>query len=552
MSVISPSPVAKDSLSPPPADARSFEAPPPPFTVDAASAKYPNAANNDDADLFAARIADIGNSRTGDTRAADEGGGRDANGSVDHEATARRIVAAFVAHARAARNLPAEADASHVIAAYFAPHAKGDADTAGRWLEDDTSLLLGLAKASGLFEGDVDAASLEAGHRRLLANALVLSLTRAIDWKAALGADGADGATVFYDGITLRNATRLSLRDAAAAMDARIGQALDAAAGTKGLGAMIPQLRTALIGDPTLSFHPLPQTVRYGSRDWMNLWAGIEACKDAGLNPAALSFDEVTAFGQAMSMAPTSSAERGHELAQTAVLLMAHAAGKADLAQLREDNQAEITEKIQAFAAQEFKSEIALGEVTARLLALGDPPTAQGIAEEALKELGLDPRAIVIEEPVSSKGKRLSFKLHDFYVRFNDLSEIEPGPYNNDLIAEIGDNAPRYKDVYNRKFDAYISNYIDAHKGLVRVMTDIARQDGFREGDPDASIRIDRIAITSPSDIQAYGFFIRYSDGKSLYRYFFSPSGIVEKFQTRWAARTGLEATAISPWPRKT
>jgi hypothetical protein len=128
------------------------------------------------------------------------------------EAASRRLVEAFVDHARSGLDLPGDADSASVISAYFASHA--GADASGRWLENDSPLMLCLAKASGLFAGEVGVADLVPGHRRLLARALVLSLTRPIDWRAALNADPANGAAVFYEGITLRNATQLSIKDA--------------------------------------------------------------------------------------------------------------------------------------------------------------------------------------------------------------------------------------------------------------------------------------------------------------------------------------------------
>ena len=101
--------------------------------------------------------------------------------------------------------------------------------------------------------------------------------------------DTAGGTAVFYDGLTLRNATGLSIQDAAAAIDARIGQALTASAATRGLAAVIPQLRVALLDDPTLSVEPLSQSIRYGSRDWVNLWIGIQACAATGVDPATMT-----------------------------------------------------------------------------------------------------------------------------------------------------------------------------------------------------------------------------------------------------------------------
>jgi hypothetical protein len=477
--------------------------------------EHPSAAERPRTQNLAARIDRVGDIMANDTQAAV---GTDVAAQAE---TAQRLTAAFVEHARADLGL-ADTDPARAVAAFFASHRHAGADTADRWLEKDTRLMLSLAKVSGLFAGEPDAADLGAGHRRLLANALALALTRSVDWNTALNADTVDLSAVFYDGIALRNAAHLSIKDAAAAIDARIGKALEASAATRGFAAIIPQLRTALVGDPTLSLEPLSHTVRYGSRDWMTLWTGIQACAAAGLDAATLSPVEVMAFGQAIDTT------EGQPL-QDGLLLMAHAGGKVDLTQLQENNQAEITRKIQSFAAQEFRNEIALADAVDRVIALGEPPTARRIAEDALKEQGLDPMAVVIEEPVSSKGKRLGYKLHDFYVRFDDLNEMESNQFNGDLIAKRDKNAPRFKDVYNRKFDAYISDYIDAHKQIVRLVVDMAAKDGFRESDIGSSVSIERVLVASHPDVQAHGFFISCNDKQGFHRYFFSPAGFIEK-----------------------
>ncbi|ANN76389.1 hypothetical protein BAU07_03990 [Bordetella flabilis] len=509
-------PVAKDGFLPHSARARSSEISPlAPAPGRANSAKHPSGAEHIPAEDIAARIAKVGELKAGDTQDAAR------TGVAEHTETAQRLVAAFVEHARADLGL-AGTDPDRVVAAFFASRPYAGADTADRWLEKDTRLMLRLARASGLFAGEPGQADLGPGHRRLLANALALALTHPIDWNTALNADTADRSAVCYDGITLRNAAHLTIKEAAAAIDARIGRVLAASAATQGLAGLIPQLRAALVGDPTLSFEPLPHTVRYGSRDWMKLWTGIHSCIAAGLDAATLSIAEVMAFGQAIDMTGRLPPENG-------LLLMAHAGGKVDLTQLRENNQAEFTRKIQAFAAEEFKAEIALSEAIERVLALSEPPTARRIAEDALKAQGLDPMAVVIEEPVTSKGKRLGYKLHDFYVKFNDLSEIESNQFNGDLIAKRDKNAPRYRDVYNRVFDTYISDYIDAHKRIVRLVVDMAAKDGFLESGNGSSVSIERIQVTSHRDVQAHGFFVCCKDRQGLHRYFFSPAGIIEK-----------------------
>ncbi len=153
--------------------------------------------------------------------------------------------------------------------------------------------------------------------------------------------------------------------------------------------------------------------------------------------------------------------------------------GKVDLAQLREDNQAAIAQSVQAFVAEEFKAEIALADAIDRLIALGEPPTARRIAENELREKGLDPAAFVVEEPVSSRGRMVGhparFLCEVQRSRGNRTQSIQPRA----LIGKIGKNIPLFRDVYNRQFDAYISGYIDAHKKIVGLVLDMARKDGF-------------------------------------------------------------------------
>ncbi|OZI59453.1 hypothetical protein [Bordetella genomosp. 11] len=483
------------------------------------------------------------------------------SGDTPANADARRemaasLTAAFVEHARVRLGLAAEDDAARVIAAFFAASPKPDTNAAGRWLEHDADLMLCLARACRLFAHEPAAADLGPGQRRLLANGLALALTDSIDWPAALNADAADGTAVFYDGLTLRNANKLSIEDAAAAIEARIGKTLAASAATRGFAPIVAQLRVALIGDPTLSFEPLSPSPRYGSRDWVKLWIGIQACAAAGVDATAMTAAQVSAFGQAIDIdsaqqnhrntappplaqdqaetgqrPPLPQGEAAHPVplpSQIGLLLMAHAAGQVDLMQLREGEQAAIAEKVQAFAADEFRTELALGEAIDRLLALDPPPSARGIAEDALRDQGLDPMAIVIEEPISSKGRRESHKLHEFYVKFNDLAEIEPNRFNRKLIAKTSRDAPLYKDLYERKFDAYIADYLDAHKKMLGLMLDTAARDGFQSGDSEASVSIHRARITSHPGAQAHGFFVTCTDAQRPYRYFVSPGGTIE------------------------
>uniref|UniRef100_UPI0039F04889 NEL-type E3 ubiquitin ligase domain-containing protein n=1 Tax=Bordetella sputigena TaxID=1416810 RepID=UPI0039F04889 len=472
----------------------------------------------------AARDTTTGTQADPDTRTPEE-----------REATAQRLIASFVSHARDRMVQGDRTDRANALGNYLAAHRS--ALPGVRWLENDTALMLRLAPASGLFSGELTAATLQPGHRRLLANALVLALTRSIDWRAELKVPRSDGG-VFHDGITLRNATTLSIGAAVSALDDRIRHVLEAVHIPEDYAPLVSQLRTALISDPTLSFHSVPPSMRYGSREWIQLWTGIEACGAAGMDADALSFEEVMAMGHAVGMQAAQADDQGqaqdapHALlpvSHAGLMFMAHAAGKVDLAHLKPEHDAEATKQIQAFAKEVFKSEIALSEATSRLVALQNAPTGRSIAEGVLKAKGLDPAARVIEEPIHFKGKRISYKLLDFYVKFNDLAKIEPNQFNNELIAKVGKDTPRYSDLYDRTLDTYISDYIGAHKTTMRVVLEAAKKDGFDQNAGSASINTERIVVRSHKDIHAHGFFVNCMDDGEVYRYFVSFSGVIER-----------------------
>ncbi len=140
-----------------------------------------------------------------------------------------------------ALDLPADSDTESVIAAYFASRAKagsgtGSPTSGSRWLEQDSALMIRLAKACHLFAGEPEVADLERGPPPCAGQC---AGARADPYRSigpeALTADPANGAAMFYDGMTLRNAARLSIKEAAAAIDGRIAQALNASPPRKAL-----------------------------------------------------------------------------------------------------------------------------------------------------------------------------------------------------------------------------------------------------------------------------------------------------------------------------
>jgi hypothetical protein len=335
------------------------------------------------------------------------------------------------------------------VRAYRALQASGHVFSAA--LESDTTLVVALARASGLFAADVTAASLGRGQRRALILELAHALTRTIDWAVELGRDPARPDAVFVDHGVVMGVGGQRIGAATAAVDARLREVVQA----HGLGALdtqawIPVLRQACIGDPTLALQPSPDIV-YGSRQWATLWVGLECARAHGLTDAVRGATELIAlgqvamsapidFGQAPPAATTSRAAAGpspapaplvipgNTWAMQALIRMAQAAGAVELADLKRQDVPGFAARLHAYALDHFAAEIPL------LNELQGVSRA-AVAADLLQDAGIDPkqelkvRSLVlaapwgplkIEIPLLFASYRTS--VHDYYMERDALS----------------------------------------------------------------------------------------------------------------------------------
>jgi hypothetical protein len=174
--------------------------------------------------------------------------------------------------------------------------------------------VLDMARSAGLYSGHPEPSQLSDAQRQALAREVALNVTGHIDWTKALGPDARAPDAVYYDGFTLRNATQLTIDEAATLIEKRIRAELGKLCAGP-LDHLVRALRDNLIGDPTLSLREPPQSIRYGSFDWACLWDGIQKAKQSGLD-----FRAMRAANLACALSRTSGLVR-----------MANAAGKLSM-----------------------------------------------------------------------------------------------------------------------------------------------------------------------------------------------------------------------------
>ncbi|MFC7399037.1 hypothetical protein ACFQU1_17675 [Chelatococcus sp. GCM10030263] len=443
----------------------------------------------------------------GATTEADTAGNAESAG-VDKTA-GEAMLAAFVDYERTDLALPPETKQEDVLLAYF----KLDFDPgAPRRLEDDADLMLRLAQTSGLYEDDVTAADLSLGQKRELAKALLHALTKDIDWESALGADASD-PTVWYDGMTLRNATGLSIAEAATQIEAKINRLLLKSPAYQNNIYIKRQLRLALIDDPTLSLDPPPDDIIYGSRDWAKLWMGAQMASHMP-DLADLSAAELQELGQAGmlqeardALPAAEASDANAEAMETnpesgmALFLMANAAGKLEAT----DNSDAMAVKLANFAEEEFRDELALTVM----------PTREQIAKDELKKRGIDPDWILLDyDEVSNPAGYLLFgpsaTIGDYYFKHGNIKHVielvskqSPDGTLNDHLPGLFSNNAQHKavlvsaddlsimasdlpaantlnDLFNEQFDNYckiIAEY--QSQSICGLITNKLSSDGF-------------------------------------------------------------------------
>jgi Leucine-rich repeat (LRR) protein len=267
-------------------------------------------------------------------------------------------------------------------------------------LEDDDALMVRLAQASGSYVGTPTASELTPGQRTQLVADLMRALTAGIDWTAALGPDPGNAAAVYYDGLTLRNASGQSLAKVAQAIEGRIERVLRArgivpVSRERSLSGLARQIRRTLAADPTLSLHP-PPDVAYGGPQWIALWTGMRTLAGLRMDPARRSVDEVVAVGRAtiLERARPDRTGAGATVAPgldvAGLLLMAHAAGRIDLRAIAAGKARITARQLTAYYKEAFADELRLLDALAALDRL-QRPTGREMASANLRAAGIDP-----------------------------------------------------------------------------------------------------------------------------------------------------------------
>jgi hypothetical protein len=232
-------------------------------------------------------------------------------------------------------------------------------------LDPNADRILHLAKSAGIYGGHPAPDQLKPAQNRMLRQEIALLLTKEIDWRKALGPDANNPTVTYYDGLTLRNATQLNIRDAALVIESRIRTVL-ARRCNPVLLRMAPTLRDALIKDPTLSMEQPSADIRYGSREWVDLWERMRLAMRRGLDPVTMSVPDLPALDEsdkvddgAHTGAHTGAnngdakveAQRGpKQLTGRGLAYMANAAGKLTLT--RDTSPEQMGEQLARFARE--------------------------------------------------------------------------------------------------------------------------------------------------------------------------------------------------------
>ncbi|ARP90924.1 hypothetical protein CAL14_12000 [Bordetella genomosp. 9] len=456
----------------------------------------------------------------------------------------------------------------------------GPVDTAywnGR-LEDDDALMVRLATASGGYAGTPSAADLTPAKRRELAVSLIRALTAGIDWQVSLGQAPNATAGIYFDGLTLRNASGKPMAGIVQELEARIAGVLQACgtaqlAGLTDCAGLARQVRRMMTSDPTLSLQP-PPDVAYGSPRWVTLWTGMQTLADQGLSPHKVSTDDLVAVGRAAIAVQTRKSPRpagsttppGVDIG--ALLLMAHAAGRIDLRRIAQEAPDSAADGAAAALAPEDLDRLTsfLKEIMADELRILDaiaglkPPTGRELAADNLRAAGLDPehridvRSVVIPAafgPVRFKIP-LPFAfdqqaLADVYVSHEtlDLSEDAGDPA---LSAPVSPEVSRartklgrsLKDEFDAAFDRYkttaashIATLIDASvarygsdhgidfAGATITVTRAQRVDSLHMPVvPGVGQGLLAVASASTERTDANGYFVSIDTSAGRHRYF--------------------------------
>ncbi|WP_163266024.1 YopT-type cysteine protease domain-containing protein [Chelativorans alearense] len=335
---------------------------------------------------------------------------------------------------------------------------------------EDDALSRRLAEAAGLYGGGEGETNVSPAQTEYLRAQLLLALTDEVDWATELGTRAADGHEVTSDGTVLHGAGAMTIADAAKAARDRISGALqeklDWAAPLA--DALVP----VLIGDPTLSLPEPPETILYGSLEWAQLWIGMDYAEDAGLDPAALTTDELVALGRAAtSVAPAADGEEAQSAAQggetgdgeakqdeTAaaasyratelLILIARARGEIDGASLTEENQADLKKTLADVAHDVFKEELAIAEAL-ETLGRDAVSSRKDIVRQILRNHGLNPDQVV--DYLGNLGQVVQQPtLAEAYFQHGDLYNILDFTPPSDLP----DPAAAFDEVFEKSRDS--------------------------------------------------------------------------------------------------
>jgi Leucine-rich repeat (LRR) protein len=355
-------------------------------------------------------------------------------------------------------------------------------------LEDDDALMVRLAAASASYADTPTASELTAGQRAQLVADLMRALTSGIDWTAAMGPDPKNAAAVYYDGLTLRNASGQPLAKVMQAIERRIERVLRARgivpiSRDRSLPRLARQIRRTLTADPTLSLHP-PPDVAYGGPQWIALWTGMRTLAGLRLDPGQRSVDDVAAIGRAtiLERARPNAAGPGATVAPgldvASLLLMAHAAGRIDLRAIAQGNARITARQLTAYYKEAFADELRLLDALAGLDRL-QRPTGRELASANLRAAGIAPahqidvNALLI--PAAYGPVKISIPLPfalqrqsilDCYISQDSLrlETLPPSRWDGAAAGiEIPDEAARartrltksLKQQFDLRFDAY-------------------------------------------------------------------------------------------------
>jgi hypothetical protein len=401
-----------------------------------------------------------------------------ANPKLDRQEISERLREAFVDYACQRLGLCAGTSSDDALSAFLDRHGGGPASIA--WFEESAGLISQLAQAAGI-ETKTALTPLQA---KDLVRALLRALTESrIDWTTELGPEGIASKAVYYDGVTLRNATDKTVAEAVSIIETRVKNVLE-----KQYQELVPLAREilpAVVDEPTLSVARPPADILYGSRHWATLYVGMVVARNLGDDPSVKPVDELLKLGRA-ALAPVVSKEPTEvgEAAEAAtsspwapksvIAYMANAAGKLDGISDPFARAKAITD----FAENQSQAEVELAHALVGMYQ--SLPSKEKTAERLLRDAHLDPDLkVVYDNTYTGAGAIIPLagavpgrgSLSGYLARHNGLVHYlaEGEGYDRGSLKAALKKLPAFNEAFHADVMEYVKSYCKSYAKFVSV-----------------------------------------------------------------------------------